>query len=227
MPSDRDHPAPPSTDPADWRPQALGNRPNSVVDPIVEPRWGGVRTLIRVESGVIAIVDETGVDCTAEFAELAAVIVAQTRADRAVLDGYLTVEPTQESRGVALTGIEAPTTGQVMAQMIVGNRAIREQEPKTKIDPDRPIAFVAVDLLAIDGTTLLDVPLLERKRILDGVVSQNELVRVTPFVRPPIGPYVETWRALGFRELVFKASNSRYVPGGQTNEWSAAPLVIR
>ncbi len=45
-------------------------------------------------------------------------------------------------------------------------------------------AFVAIDLLWLDGEPLDDVPLLERKRLLDTVLAQSRLVRVTPFVRP-------------------------------------------
>ena len=39
-------------------------------------------------------------------------------------------------------------------------------------------AFVATDLLWLDGTPLDDIPLLERKRLLDGVLEASYLVRV-------------------------------------------------
>ena len=228
MPFRRHGPAPaPPADPAEWRPQALGNRPHSVEDPIVEPRWGGVRVLIRIEPGVTTIVDEQGVDCTAEFDTIAAAAADATRVKSAVLDGYLTVEPTQESRGVVLTSVEAPTAREVVGQLLVGSRKRRGLEPRPPLDSNRPIAFVAVDLLSIDGTLLFDIPLLERKRLLDSAIEQNQVVRVTPFVRPPIGSLLETWRALGFREIVFKASNSHYVPGGHSNEWSTARMPSR
>jgi ATP-dependent DNA ligase len=228
MPLLRRQPAPtPPSDPADWRPQALGNRPHSVIDPIVEPRWGGVRVLVRIDAGVATVVDEDGLDCTAEFDQLAAAIMAATRARSVVLDGHLTVEPTQQSTGIALGGVQAPTGRQVAKQMFVGSTKTSRQEPRPPLDPDRPIAFVAVDMLRIDDSPLLDVPLLERKRLLDGALEQNEVVRITPFIRPPLGSLLETWRAVGFREIVFKASNSHYVPGGRGNEWSVARMPSR
>jgi hypothetical protein len=52
----------------------------------------------------------------------------------------------------------------------------------------------------------------------------GELVRITPFVRPPIGTFAATWRALGFGAPAFKAANSRYIPSGRNDDWSIAPM---
>ncbi|HZW01778.1 MAG TPA: hypothetical protein VFF55_09450, partial [Candidatus Deferrimicrobium sp.] len=79
--------------------------------------------------------------------------------------------------------------------------------------------FIAVDLLRVDGTSLLDVPLLERKRLLESVVVPGPLVRTSPHVRPPIDSWIATWKALGLRGGILKAANSRYVPGDDSIEW--------
>ena len=219
-------PAPPES-PEQWRPQQFGRRGRPVRDPLIEPSWGGVRILARFELGRTLLVDEEGVDCTDEFAVVADAITAAVLAEALILDGFLTVEPTQATAGVAITGIEPPSAGQLMTQMLVGTRRSRPSGSTHRLDPDRPIAFVAVDLLSIDGTGLLDVPLLERKRLLDGALQTGELVRVTPFVRPPIGTFVATWRALGFGALAFKAANSRYLPGRRNADWSLFPTPIK
>ena len=49
-------------------------------------------------------------------------------------------------------------------------------------DADRR-AFVAVDLLDLDGEPLLDVPLQERRRLLESVVDERVQVRVSSLVR--------------------------------------------
>jgi ATP-dependent DNA ligase len=82
------------------------------------------------------------------------------------------------------------------------------------------LAFVALDLLSIDNQTLFDVPLLERKRQLEGVLQQSPLIRLSPWVTPPVDAWLRTWRAAGFRGAVVKAANSRYVPGATTAEWA-------
>jgi hypothetical protein len=186
-----------------------------------------VRVIARFELGHTRFADEDGVDCTDEFAAVAEAVSVAALADLLVLDGFLTVEPTQASVGMEISGIEAPSAGQMMTQMLIGTRRSSPPESGHRLDPDRPIAFVAVDLLSIDGTSLLDVPLLERKRLLDGAVEPGALVRITPFVRPPIGTYVVTWRGLGFGALAYKAANSRYIPNGRNDDWSIGPMPSR
>ncbi len=90
-----------------------------------------------------------------------------------------------------------------------------------------PLAFVAVDLLAVDDQDLLDVPLLERKRILDSVVEENLLVRRTPYVREPLTTFINSWRAAGFGELAYKDPNSRYRPGDPNDGWALASMPRR
>jgi ATP-dependent DNA ligase len=198
-----------------------------VPDALIEPGWSGVRVLSRFESGNTRLMDEEGVDCSTEFADVAAAITAAVLAGQLILDGFLTVEPTQIVTGAPPREIEAPTSGQMMAQWIVGSRIARPVTPPRNLDPNRPIAFVAVDLLQIDGSSLLDVPLLERKRLLDGSLEPSGLVRITPYVRPPIGSFVATWRGAGFASMVYKAANSRYRPDARNDDWSVFSIPFR
>jgi hypothetical protein len=87
--------------------------------------------------------------------------------------------------------------------------------------PDQVLAFVALDLLQVDGQPLFDLPLLERKRILESLVQQTELVRVSPYTRPPIDPWVASWKGAGFKGAMMKAANGRYTPGGYARDWTA------
>jgi hypothetical protein len=81
-------------------------------------------------------------------------------------------------------------------------------------------AFVATDLLWLDGQPLFDVPLLERKRLLEAVLEESYLVRVSAFVRPSAVITLVTWGTIGFRDLVWKAANSRYRPGEANEDWA-------
>jgi ATP-dependent DNA ligase len=196
-------------------------------DAIVEPCWSGVRVLARFEGNDTRLIDEEGIDCTAEFSDVANAISVAALAGELILDGFLTVEPTQIVAGVPPREIQAPTTGQMMTQWIVGNRIARPSAPHRNLDPDRPIAFVAVDLLRIDGSPLLSVPLLERKRLLDGSLEPSALVRVTPFVRPPVGSFAATWRGAGFNAIAYKDANSRYEPDVRNDDWSVVSIPLR
>jgi bifunctional non-homologous end joining protein LigD len=217
----------PPTDPNDWRPQRFGRGFRVLRDAIIEPSWNGVRVLARLDLGLTRFTDEEGVDCTEEFTGVADAITAAALAGDFIIDGFLTVEATQVVAGRPMAEIQPPTKGQVMTQWIAGGRAVKPSLPERHLDPDRPIAFVAVDLLQIDGTPLLDVPLLERKRLLDGSLAPAELVRITPFVRPPIGNFITTWRGMGFQGLAYKAVNSRYTPDLRNNDWSILPMPLK
>jgi ATP-dependent DNA ligase len=217
-----------------WRPQAVGTgKFRDVDDPLIEPLWSGTRVLAHLVEGSATLVDGTGA-AQAE-AEIAAALVESVEARDAVLDGYLTTDPARSGEGVVLTsGVEAPSAVQMTRQLLIGGspdrdarvEALRGDEPEPEPLGEH-LVFLAVDLLSLDGESLLDVPLLERKRLLDAVVRQAELVRLGIHVRPPVDPWLATWRSLGFRSLVYKAANSRYRPGEPNEAWAVVTIPTR
>ncbi len=229
----RSHDQPEPVERSQWRPQPYGHGGGrSVKDPLIEPGWGGLRVLVRLStlpSGEpeVALSDEDGIDCTDEFADQARAIAAAAGVTEAVIDGFLTIEPTQESKGVSLPMPQSPTGRQLVAGLFLGDRSARGAEARPDLDQSKPIAFVAVDLLSIDGTSLIDLPLLERKRLLDSAVAPADLVRITPFIRPPLGSQALSWHAVGFREVIYKPANSRYRVDGRPGDWAVVPIRTR
>jgi ATP-dependent DNA ligase len=110
-----------------------------------------------------------------------------------------------------------------------GKRAALKQadEARMPVPGDEPAAFVATDLLWIDGQSLLDIPLLERKRVLESALDERELVRRTMVVRPPVESWFAQWRALGFEEVTFKGANGRYRPGTVAEDWTVIVMPRR
>lgn len=170
---------------------------------IAEPFWSGTRVLaifrdsdIEQEWGSVEVIDEGGADASAiaprAFDQLRRSIFARD----AVVDGIVSDQSVE--RGVDM------------------DFAADGGRPRTN-----DLAFVALDVLRIDGQTLFDIPLLERKRLLDGLIQQSPLVRISPWVRPPISPWFRTWQLAGFKGVMVKAANSRYVPGATTLEWAS------
>jgi ATP-dependent DNA ligase len=218
---------PPPLDPAEWRPQRFGRGSRSLKNAIFEPGWTGLRVLVFVGPGGTRLIDEDGIDTTPDFPEVVEAIAAAALAGDMVLDGYLTLEATQATVGATQLLPRGPTAPEAMTQLIIGTRRPRHEKRNRPLDVERPIAFVAVDLVVVDGMRLLDVPLLERKRLLDGALRAGELVRVTAWTHALVGPYISTWLSLGFTEMVCKGANSRYRPGDRNDDWSSVPLPNR
>lgn len=224
------------TSPAQLRLMSFGRAAaGDIRDPLWEPLWGGQRALAHVLRGRVTFRNEH--DETLEgFDVLRESIVAATLAEEAMLDGYLLPAPLRETAGAeSPAGMDAvPTAGEIGRQLLLGNRRSERREQlmadaarRVELPSESPTAFIAVDLLWLDDDSLLDVPLLERKRLLDAVLQDGEIVRRTVSVRPPVEQWYAQWRALGFSALAVKAANSRYLPGRPNPEWATTLMPKR
>jgi hypothetical protein len=204
-----------------------GRRRFEVKDPLVEPLWSGTRALahvtVRPEAeppATVALIEEGGLELAAELPELAAAIGAGVLALDAIVDGVITRQLTLDGVGAAAI----PEVHSRPTEMFVRSNLDFDVQPRGVIEQQaadgQPVdGFVAVDLLRVDGTVLLDVPLLERKRLLESVITQGPLLRLSNHVRPPHDPWIATWKSMGLKGGVLKAANSRYHPNDDTIEW--------
>lgn len=225
---------------AAWRPQQFGRRGlRAILDPLVEPLWEGLRLLSAITPASAHLIHEgRRLDTPAPLVDQ---LVAALLADAVVVEGVLS----EQALGTGEGAFPVPETGRVRpGRLLLGSlgarreRLAREHGEAIRAQAataaalrtvfDRPTAFVATDLLWVDGQPLLDVPLLERKRLLESVLRESELVRRTAFVRPSAGGSLIAWRSLGFATLAYKESNSRYRPGEANDAWTtaAAPSTV-
>jgi ATP-dependent DNA ligase len=145
----------------------------------------------------------------------------------AIADGAATVTDDQGTPVAA----ELRDVGELVRAAVRAERAVVDgvwtAQPFAADEPDTDRrAFVAVDLLELDGEPLLDVPLQERRRLLESVVDERVQVRVSPAVKQPIGGWLLGWRANGFTHFVAKHQNSRYAPGERTDDWMKVDLHV-
>ena len=180
----------------DLRPQ----RPKAVreqaelANHILEPAWQGTRVLVRIgHDGPRFMGYEGVVDGPRELYDA---IQAETRCTSAVLDGVL-VANWEDDRD-----LEVDPDG----------NAFTRELPRRQI-------FSAFDLLEVDGESLLGIPLLERKRHLEGLVTPSPNVRLTAFVTRGLRPWRETLSGLGFKRVLLKDWNSPYSSGQTAGSW--------
>ena len=139
-------------------------------------------------------------------------LIARVTAERASLtDG--------DGRRVALPAVEG-----VVHRAVTAASAIVDGVWTDHGIGDGRSAFVALDLLALDHESLLDVPFQERRRLLESVTEQGPFVRIGPLVKQPVGGWLAGWRAAGFSHYFAWHQNARYRPGEQADDWLRIPI---
>lgn len=221
---------------AAWLPQRPGRRaPRDIADALVEPDWDGLRVVaaLAVDQAVL-VHDGQGVTVPAE---LPPALVEAFGAVDALVEGCLTTMALRSGEGVLppMPGVERPPIliPRAMRRDVKDDPYVRarDHEKREAVVAPKVLealgrgerhAFVATDLLYLDGTPLDDVPLLERRRLLEGALEPSYLVRISPVVKPSAVLTLVTWGTLGFRELHHRAANSRYLAGRENPDCAVA-----
>lgn len=215
-------------DPLAWLPQRplVTRVPVPIRDPVVEPLWSGTRVLAHIDTAApaasrVRLMDDLALEITQEQPRLAAELADALLAQDAIVDGIITPQATRGGEGAAI--VTEARMGPLDALLSRESGVQVSRQP----DADGPTedAFVAVDLLRLDGQSLLDVPLMERKRLLESALAQGPRVRVSVVCRPPVDAWIASWQGVGLRGGMLKAANGRYIPGDRTPEWRAVTRV--
>jgi bifunctional non-homologous end joining protein LigD len=167
---------------------------------ILEPEWEGTRALVRVGYPEPHFLGYAGpLDGPRELYDA---ISVEARCRSAIFDGVL-VQDFSEERELELDA--------------EGNAFVRHLAPRT--------IFAAFDLLEVDGQSLLEVPLLERKRHLEGVLVPSPNVRLTAYRSRDLRSWRETLQEQGFERVVLKDWNSMYEPGRTAESWTVVEKI--
>ena len=81
------------------------------------------------------------------------------------------------------------------------------------------LVYQAFDLLYLDGRSLLDVPLEDRKRLLQSVLRPHPRVRFAAHVVGEGVAFYEAARAQGLEGVIAKLRRSPYEPGRRSTAW--------
>ena len=176
---------------------------------LFEPSWGGLRALAFIGpaevagSGDVRIVDGEGRIVGTALPELAGMAV-RIDARSAVLDGELVA--------VDDAGRADPDE---LDRRIAGKRG-------------RPVAFLAFDLLHLDGRSLLSAPLHRRRDLLRKVLHPGDEVLAVPAIAAEGRALHEAAAAQGIAGVMARQRTSPYLAGVRSRLWRfipAAPLA--
>jgi bifunctional non-homologous end joining protein LigD len=81
------------------------------------------------------------------------------------------------------------------------------------------LVYQAFDLLYLDGRSLLNVALEDRKRLLQSVLRSHPRVRFAAHVVGEGLPFYEAAQAQGLEGIIAKLRRSRYEPGRRSSAW--------
>ncbi len=216
----------PRTIAAAWRPQFPGRRDaRDIVDPIVEPDWGGLRVVAMIDHGTAEVYRYGDrIDVPAPLEEALGVAF---EAGDGVIEGHLTTRAFDDGIGAypAQDAVARPIfsmprilkRGPSKDPYVYGRRHAAEEESRA------PELLEALASGVDHAFVATDLPLLERKRHLEAVLAQSRLVRVTTFIRPGGSRMTHTWGTLGFENIFWRASNSHYRPGEENPDWAVVP----
>jgi bifunctional non-homologous end joining protein LigD len=157
-----------------------------------EVKWDGYRAITRVAGGDATLTSRRGNDLTARFASVARGIEAAVRTPDCVLDGEVCA---LDERG--RSSFSAMQQGK----------------------PDTPIVYYVFDVLEVEGQPLIELPLTERRRRLEGLIDRrSKTVRVSEAFEDGNALY-EAAREQRLEGVVSKKADSRYLPGKRTRDW--------
>jgi bifunctional non-homologous end joining protein LigD len=183
-------------------------------DFVYEPKYDGVRTLVRVAPGrpvpTVRLWSRAGNDKTAQFPAIVKALqrFALRLREPVLLDGEV----------VALDGRGEPVSFQHL-QSRINRKHIGPAD-------DAPSAFIAFDLLRDGPHDLRGLPLTARRAALERVFGDpgSPVLRLTPQVGQDGRDLYREAMARGWEGLIAKRASSRYFAGKRSTDWAKLKL---
>ena len=87
-----------------------------------------------------------------------------------------------------------------------------------------PFVYEVFDLLHLDGKSLVDEPLEERRRLLASVLREDRRVRLSEHVEADGLAFFEAARRRGLEGIMAKDRRSPYLPGKRSDRWQKVKI---
>ena len=159
---------------------------------VFEVKWDGYRAIATVMGGDARLASRNGNDLTLRFAQVARQLERAVRTPSCVLDGE-----------VCALDESGRSSFSAMQQSLAGT----------------PFVYYAFDVLEVDGESLVDLPLVERRKRLEQVLDRrNKTVRLSESFDDGTALY-QAAQQQGLEGIVAKRLDSRYVQGRRTRDW--------
>lgn len=175
---------------------------------LFEPKWDGVRAL-AVCTGETVLVSRRGNAISDAYPELSG-LHERLVSTGAVIDGEI----------VALDG------GRPSFERLQGRINLQNPRDIERAARSTPVTFIAFDLIYLDGRSIIERPLEERKALLEEVVVASERVRVSsPCIEGEGKALLQAVEQWGLEGIVAKRKGCPYRPGRRSRDWLKIKVV--
>lgn len=175
-----------------------GDAPFSSPDWIYEVKWDGIRAIAYVGEE-LSLRSRNGRELTRNFPELRELSALTSEA---VLDGEIIVM----------------REGRPDFQSAVSRSQAASQDDIEHIAKELPATYVVFDILEKGGRPLTQLPLMERKRILEGSLKEGRRVVKSDYVEGAGKAYYQAVIQRGLEGVIAKRRDSRYEEG-RSGSW--------
>jgi len=178
---------------------------------VYEVKWDGIRALAYSEPGRLRFQTRNLRDVTAGYPELRKLNRALS-SHRAILDGEI----------VAFDEEGRPSFARMQQRLHITSESVIRRRAK-----EVPVVYVVFDLLWLDGHSLTDLPLSERRERLEALELRGPNWQTPAQLRGNGKELLAATAAQGLEGVIAKRLDSCYEPGRRTGAWTKIKNVKR
>lgn len=164
-----------------------------------EPKWDGYRAIAEIEKGNVRLYSRNGQSFNRDYPELVSAL-AKIKHD-AVLDGEIVVMDGGKPNFQMLQNYGRNTSGN--------------------------LEYIAFDILYMDGKSLTQLPLRERKQALRSMLPRIAHLSFGEHVEMHGKAFFAATKKQGLEGMIAKEAGSPYLPGQRTQHWQKIKSHLR
>lgn len=184
--------------------KAISGELPSGADWSYEIKWDGMRIVAFLDEDGLRLQTANLLDATASFPELAGLVEATTGFESIILDGEV----------VAFGDDSRPSFGRLQDRMHVKDPAEARRRSL-----ENPVSYVVFDLLHVNGSDTMRLPLEDRRTLLEQVLEAGPHWRLTDVHIDAPAELLAIVTDRGLEGLIAKQSFSRYLEGRRSSAW--------
>ncbi|UBZ08680.1 DNA ligase D [Salegentibacter mishustinae] len=161
-------------------------------DWIYELKWDGYRALAHVEDGKVDLYSRNGISFNSKFPKL--VEDLEQVENNVILDGEI---------------------------VVLNKDGISQFQALQNYDENTPgsLRFYVFDMLFLNGHSMLDLPLLERKSLIPEVIEDLDMVQYCDHIEGMGTAFYKKAIDSGMEGVIAKKADATYSPGYRTEKW--------